>query len=1291
MKLEDKFFNSFFYSFIICVIFSTIIVTVYVSIFSINNNPKTNENIINLEKKYSKMILKSVNALITNRFIKFQSSLNELILLYQKTANELLKSNSNKELKNDYLKCLLTIDYFFCDDNLEEAAKSAFWLVNGDIYEENLDEKIDIKKQLIVYSNIIHNIDSIFEATKPDAHDYQFYFEETELYIEYPILEKCEYYFLYMLREPIYDFNPCFDEKGELHTVYKPKCENVYKNMMKSKTNVYDNNYLSNKNKTIFINTFYDNIEYNYLNDNKEFTMCIEFKDPITMGKGYACVDASYTDLIPPLENLNSKLVGYFFITNIGFNNLLYFPQKFGAPKSSTEEIFKWNINYKLSEKTYFHDNIRKIFTSNYVDYIDKPLYEEVYINGKNSSNQFFYIDSQRYNYSIYPVILENIEGKAEHILSIIYIYNNQMYLTELVKYSSSIIIKIILELLLFIIFGYGLLYIIYLTFNTLAKHIVIPIKNVIYMLKGINIGGENRLDFLNFLSQKREESLEKLENAYLDEKLDCGVESSHFKEIINEENNKKEYLNYETLLNDKITRQNESTNKKINKYCDFNKKYDEESNYIEKELNFYDYDEQLLQYRPLEIEKLMISIIDIRKALILSSTDREVKKIINYSNSGNIFNNYKNKKGSIICESNIGNLQSQLLKHDKAIYHLILSLQDNKIKKFLKQNLTDELDEDNSLLKKISYLYNKEKQKEKNNILSNKQMNNSKNNLSQNLIGIFINTRYCRLIHSYYLFFKNMKKLKKSINDQLMNTKFHTINYYHKILIQYIFLSYVKNDLVKIGESILDYLEFLIQFKFKTSSEDKYFLKIKYIDNPEFKAKQEQKKKIFDKIINWFNVFDDYISYVKDNSSLGDTKCIIDDYSHSLNDESYEFNLESQTAFQFRINIQKSNFLKGKFCLYCKNYNDALFYFIRASKNFSIVTDGLIKKKSLKHIYKILIKMNKKYENFGLNNLNVSKALREYKKDKSNKNNTKLRTERKRTNRTLDFENVNSTTFNDEIKSIKNDICKNIDECFTKQEKKIIILIDYNIYNIKEEYLKTPKLDAFVEETITILKNYLSFNDRLSILIYFNDYKIICPLMPVNKIDIKNCIKDLIYYKNKDFIKEENDIDLFEFKDNDIDLFNLDGNNDSKYQEEESLELNEKDDINYDKISGFIKTINYLNNYSQIKEGITTDKYIIIFTDLFNIKLFDEKRIEKICEKLKSDKYSKLILVGKNKKTEKIKVNDNEKNIEDLILNKFGEKSESIYFENMKKIKTILSNNKVIKDEIFYPNEIYK
>ena len=64
-------------------------------------------------------------------------------------------------------------------------------------------------------------------------------------------------------------------------------------------------------------------------------------------------------------------------------------------------------------------------------------------------------------------------------------------------------------------------------------------------------------------------------------------------------------------------------------------------------------------------------------------------------------------------------------------------------------------------------------------------------------------------------------------------------------------------------------------------------------------------------------------------------------------------------------------------------------------------------------------------------------------------------------------------------------------------------------------------------------------------------------------------------------------------------------------------------------------------------------------------------------------------LLVGKNNKNE---IDNNINNdIEKLIINKFWSKSEAIEFENMKKIKTILSKNKVIKDEIIHPNEIYK
>ena len=271
-------------------------------------------------------------------------------------------------------------------------------------------------------------------------------------------------------------------------------------------------------------------------------------------------------------------------------------------------------------------------------------------------------------------------------------------------------------------------------------------------------------------------------------------------------------------------------------------------------------------------------------------------------------------------------------MQFDKAIYHIALSLQDNNLTRFLKRNLSDEFDEGDVLLKQISNSFNRIKNKRKNNKLVEKQINNSKEEFSTKTIGILINIRYCRLIHAYFKFFQNMKKMnklnEKIIVEQFMNTSFHTITYFHKTIIQYIYLSFFKNDLVKIGESILDYIEFLIKFKFKVSPNDGYFMHDNNENNIEFQSKQDFKKQIFDKILKWFNLFDDYISYVKDYSSFASAKTIIDDYTKSLYSENSNFNSESQSASMFKLNIQRSEFLKGKFCLYCNNNNDALFYF---------------------------------------------------------------------------------------------------------------------------------------------------------------------------------------------------------------------------------------------------------------------------------------------------------------------------------------------------------------------------
>ena len=111
---------------------------------------------------------------------------------------------------------------------------------------------------------------------------------------------------------------------------------------------------------------------------------------------------------------------------------------------------------------------------------------------------------------------MNNLNGQREHVLSIIYIYDNKLYLNELNINNNSIFLKLFLIIIIFIVFGWGLLHIIVLTFNILAKHIAISIKNVNYMLKGINIGGKKRLYYLDYLKRKQDDNLEKLEKMYL-------------------------------------------------------------------------------------------------------------------------------------------------------------------------------------------------------------------------------------------------------------------------------------------------------------------------------------------------------------------------------------------------------------------------------------------------------------------------------------------------------------------------------------------------------------------------------------------------------------------------------------------------------------------------------------------------------------------------------------------------------------------------------------------------------
>ena len=105
-------------------------------------------------------------------------------------------------------------------------------------------------------------------------------------------------------------------------------------------------------------------------------------------------------------------------------------------------------------------------------------------------------------------------------------------------------------------------------------------------------------------------------------------------------------------------------------------------------------------------------------------------------------------------------------------------------------------------------------------------------------------------------------------------------------------------------------------------------------------------------------------------------------------------------------------------------------------------------------------------------------------------------------------------------------------------------------------------------------------------------------------------------------------------------------------------------------------------------------EKFIILFTNIFNTYKMNDDIIISNLNHIIEDKEITFLLVGKNinKYIDNNKIDLDEKTeMNEIILDKFGEKSEIIDFENMKKIENILSNNDIIKDEIFYPNEIYK
>ena len=190
MKLEDKFFNSFFYPFLICVILSTLIVTIFLGVFTNSfYDKRTTEKILDLETKFSKVNIKSVNAILTSILQKNQASMNEQIFLYQRMANKTIDTDSQDLIMDDNkLKCVYDLTEDYLKENKDILDYLAYWFI--DDKNKAFDNITDIraKKQIISFSKILHNLYSTLAASSQTESIFEYFF----------FLKKLIYFYLFL-------------------------------------------------------------------------------------------------------------------------------------------------------------------------------------------------------------------------------------------------------------------------------------------------------------------------------------------------------------------------------------------------------------------------------------------------------------------------------------------------------------------------------------------------------------------------------------------------------------------------------------------------------------------------------------------------------------------------------------------------------------------------------------------------------------------------------------------------------------------------------------------------------------------------------------------------------------------------------------------------------------------------------------------------------------------------------------------------------------------------------------
>jgi len=393
MKLENKFLSAFFYPFLIGIILSIIIVAFIIYYYSNGYlGKKTAEDIYTLEKKYATININSINVLLSNALLKVQVGLHEQLTFYENIASQI--DSENMRLQNSINSDVRSVIELLDNPILNPAREYYYsiWFVDKNLTENKLVKKDNLYQQLAVYSQLTQSLYSVWSSMNDILLNIYILFEDTNLFVGYPYK-----YFLDIKSLPRfinYNNNPtwCTDEKGNIIDYYKFRCRDFFNDIMKSKEDMFDLNIKSQSDRKIFITSPYQ--QFSLFVYEVIFTICIQFEDSLSKKNAYICGDINGKNLFDSFDSFNEKLIGYFSIASVGFNNAFYFPQmsSSGYGKTLCEYIFRWDKDYYLEEKLDFVNIIQKIITSNYYNSIDK---QEIQDDPINIFNEIYTDDSK--------------------------------------------------------------------------------------------------------------------------------------------------------------------------------------------------------------------------------------------------------------------------------------------------------------------------------------------------------------------------------------------------------------------------------------------------------------------------------------------------------------------------------------------------------------------------------------------------------------------------------------------------------------------------------------------------------------------------------------------------------------------------------------------------------------------------------------------------------------------------------------------------------------------------------